>query len=442
MVKELRGYMVLLWAETISGLGSNLTTFALAYWAWRQFGSPGAIAGVTIAFSLPMIIAAPIAGLFVDRLNRKAILIVTNTLLVSLMVVLAYLMSTGHLQIWHIVVSALLHALCSSFRTPTLMASMAMMVERDRLHRVNGLVQALNAVGLISGPLLGGILIGFMNLAGLLIIDACTFLVAVFGAIVVAIPDPSHDTDLSDKKRDLFQEIWAGAQFLSQRPSLLALVASSTVFNIFGSFLVVLLLPMSSSIWQHQPEAATIASVFRHFGGTSNALDAQISSIMNTLLFIGIFVGGLIMANWTGLRKRVWNILVGVIIAGVSQSLVSTHSVWVAGGALCMCGLIGPLCNTTSQTIYLSKTPPGLQGRVLSLIELLGRITYPLGLMLVSLLSHYYSPGMMLLGSGMAGLISMLLFFFCSPMRYVDARVADYVDYRDVINAKEAIERK
>ncbi|CAI8732946.1 MFS transporter [Bacillus sp. IT-79MI2] len=428
MLKGLKGYIVLMITEKFSNLGSSLTTFVLAYWAWTTFGEPGAIAKVTISFFLPMVIAQSIAGVFVDRLNRKMILISTNTLLVCLMLLLAFLMKSGGLLTWHIYLVAIIHAICTAFRNPTLIATMGMMVDRSKLAKVSGLNQSLNAAAFIGGPLIGGILIGFVGGAGLLVIDACTFLVSVIGAIVVAIPNPTSKISEKNNKLNLFREVWGGAQFIKKNPSLLALIASSTVFSLFGSFLVVLLLPMSSLFWEKQPGASFIADVLGNLGSTASSFDAQVSGAMNAILFLGVCVGGIIMASWNGFKNRVLSIMIGLVVAGASQAMVSNENLLIAGFALFVCGLMGPLYNATCEVIYLNKTPPELQGRVFSLITLLGQITYPLGLTLVGLLGKYYQPNILLLWSGIASVVAVILFFMISSLRYVDQVIPDHKD--------------
>lgn len=425
MLTGLRGYLVLMLTEMVSAIGSSLTTFVLAYWAWKTFDRPGAIAEVTISFFLPMIITAPLAGIFVDRLNRKLILIVTNSILVGLLLLLAYLMSTGDLQPWHVYSTAIIHACCTAFRNPTLQATMGLMVDRSQLTRINGLTQSLNATAFICGPLIGGLLIGFLGGEGLLVLDAGTFLVSVIGALLVAIPNAPKKPD-GTKRPNLFQEVMIGARFLTQHKSLVALVASSTVFSLFGSFLVVLLLPMSSSVWTQLPEAAWIADVLGSIGSTDNSFDAQVSGAMNTLLFLGVFLGGLLMASWGGFQNRIANVMVGLLLAGAFQAVVATPNLWIAGLAMFICGLAGPLYNATAQSIYLSKTPPEIQGRVFALIGLIGQITYPLGLTLVGWLGDFLTPAEMLRYSGLAAVASCTLFFLFSSLRHVDRLVPNH----------------
>ncbi|MBE1556837.1 MFS transporter [Sporosarcina limicola] len=428
MLKGLKGYLFLMITEKFSNIGSSLTTFVLAYWAWTTYGEPGAIAKVTIAFFLPMIIAQPIAGVFVDRLNRKRILILTNALLVFLMLLLALLMKNGDLQMWHIYSVAIIHAFCTAFRNPTLISTMGMMIDRSNIARVSGLNQSLNAAAFISGPLIGGILIGFIGGEGLLIVDACTFLVSVIGAIFVAIPNPTRDKSENIKNFNFLDEIMVGVKFIKKHPSLLALIASSTVFGLFGSFLVVLLLPMSSSVWQSQPGASLIADILESLGSTESSFDAQVAGAMNGILFLGVFVGGIIMASWKGFKNRIWSIMIGLILAGSFQAMVSNENLIIASISLFVCGLVGPLYNATCEAIYLSKTPPDIQGRVFSLLTLLGQITYPMGLIIVGLLGSKYQPSILLLGSGIASVVAVILFFIFSSLRYVDKVIPNYED--------------
>ncbi|WP_167518746.1 MFS transporter [Paenibacillus brasilensis] len=383
-----------------------------------------------------MIVLSPLAGVLIDRWNRKAVFVVTNMILVLILLLLTALMASDQLQLWHIYVTAFFHSCCTTFRNPTLNATLGMMVDKEKMARVNGLTQSLNATAFICGPLIGAILMGLHGSATLLLINAATFLISAVGALVVAIPSPPR----SGIKLNVYKEIKTGAQFLWQKPTLVSLIASSTVFNLFGSFLVVLLIPMSSTVWKYNPDASVLLRMFEIVGRSSgNLLDAQISGTMQAVLFLGSISGGLLIASWGGFKERIWNVVVALLLAIVFEACVSVSNIWIAAVSLFLTGLAGPLCNATAQAIYLSKTLPELQGRVLSLISLLAQLTYPVGLYIVSVLSDFLNPSQLLFGAGSLSFVCCTLFFIFSKVRYVDQEVPNH----DVDNvSKQATEQR
>ncbi|HEY0733501.1 MAG TPA: MFS transporter, partial [Herpetosiphonaceae bacterium] len=127
MLRGVRGYLVLLVGESISMLGSAVGWFALGWWAWKTYGSPAALASVQVAFFLPMMIIAPLAGAYVDRWERKRVLVLSNIGLGLLQLATATLMLTGQLQIWMIYFLASGSSICAAFQHPALEASTRLM---------------------------------------------------------------------------------------------------------------------------------------------------------------------------------------------------------------------------------------------------------------------------------------------------------------------------
>jgi MFS transporter, DHA3 family, macrolide efflux protein len=382
MLRGVRGYLVLLAGESISMLGSSVGWFALAWWAWKTYGSPAALASVQVAFTLPMMLVAPLAGAYVDRWERKRVLIFSNIGLAVLQVFTASLMLSGNLQLWMIYVISFFSAVCAAFQHPALEASTRLMVPEHQLGRANGLTQSAEAFTFLAGPLVGGFLVAFLPIGELLLLDAFSFSAAVLAALIVAIPQPPgwrRQTTKSEPQPSIWHGVRNGFGFIRNRPGLLALLTMFTTWNFLGAFVFVLLAPMATRYWQYDSLAQPIANLMIWLGAEPNQLDAQILGFMNFFFSGGMLVGGLLMTAWGGFRRRVLGVLLGMFVGGLAQAAVGMPMLGIAALGLLVSGLMMPIANASSQAIWMSKTPPEVQGSVFAARRTIAQITAPLG---------------------------------------------------------------
>src|ERR1043166_7944801 len=97
--------------QAFSLFGSALVQFALIWWLTQKSGSATVLAIATLVGMLPQIIVGPFAGALVDRWNRRFIMIVADGTIALFSLLLAYLFSSGHVQIWHVYAVMLVRAL-------------------------------------------------------------------------------------------------------------------------------------------------------------------------------------------------------------------------------------------------------------------------------------------------------------------------------------------
>jgi MFS family permease len=113
----MRACAVVWLGQVFSLLGTAMTQFALTIWAYQETGSATILVVMTTSFSLPFMLVSPIAGAMVDRYNRKLMMMVSDLGAVTATVGILILHSTGHLQIWHLYVAAMINGL-NTFQWP------------------------------------------------------------------------------------------------------------------------------------------------------------------------------------------------------------------------------------------------------------------------------------------------------------------------------------
>jgi DHA3 family macrolide efflux protein-like MFS transporter len=123
--------------QALSLLGSRVAQFAIVWWLTEMTGSATVLATASMVAFIPEVFLAPIAGTYVDRWNRRVVMIVADSIIALASLWLAVMFWMGAAQIWHIYVLMLIRSIGGSFHWPAMQASTSLMVPKDRLFRVS-----------------------------------------------------------------------------------------------------------------------------------------------------------------------------------------------------------------------------------------------------------------------------------------------------------------
>lgn len=372
-----QAFLVMWVGQIVSLTGTAMTRFAIIIWAYKLTGSSTTLAFISFFSFVPILLFSPIAGALVDRFPRKILLILSDLGAGLVNAGLLFLLLTGNLEIWHLYPAGFVAGAFESFQFPALSASVTMMVDKTQYARTSAMLGIANSASAIAAPILAGILLTYIDLAGILYIDIATFLIAVSTLLIIYIPQPLKSDKGKSEKNGLANEIIYGVQYIWQRPSLMGLQIVFTLFNLAFSISVVLLAPMILSI-------------------TNN--DELVLGSVQMSLGIGGLIGGFIMTAWGGPKRKVNGILFGMIAIGsIGQIVVglgNSVTIWILGSFLTM--FFGALVKSSSQAIWQIKVPPGLQGRIFSVRRVFGQLTIPLGILLAGFLAdQVFEPALM-----------------------------------------------
>lgn len=163
----------LLWvSKIVSEMGIRMYAVALVWWALEVTGS-GLKLGIILAISgVPIIIFGPLAGVWVDRLNRKPIIVsmdIVRGIVITIFAVLAFI---HQLLIWHIYIGVFINAVATSFFTPSVNATIPNIVDRNSLTRANSLFQITTSAIYVLGPAVGGIFVASFGIPAVFLNNA------------------------------------------------------------------------------------------------------------------------------------------------------------------------------------------------------------------------------------------------------------------------------
>lgn len=155
-------FTIVWFGQVISLVGTSMTGFALPLWAYRTTGLATALSMVAFFSFAPVIVMSPIAGVLVDRWNRKWTMALSDLASALGMLAVLLLFISGHLQLWHLYVTGAFTAVFQSFQS----AAISMMVPKAQYQRASGMIaMAENGSG-VAAPILPALSSGRWGLNG------------------------------------------------------------------------------------------------------------------------------------------------------------------------------------------------------------------------------------------------------------------------------------
>ncbi|MDP2990717.1 MAG: MFS transporter [Kiritimatiellota bacterium] len=335
-----------------------MSGFGLSIWLFQQTRSATMMGLGFVSFILPFLLLSPIAGVMVDRYNRKLMMMVSDLAAVTATAGILVLQATGNLQFWHLFVANVLYGLGNTFQWPAYSAAISTMVKKEQYGRANGLMSLMEAGPGVLAPILAGALLPIIGLTGILLIDVITFFIAIGALLIVHVPQPEKTVEGQKEKGSIWREAAYGFTYIFKRPSLLGLQMIFFSGNLFSGIAWTVFTPMI--LLRTNDNSIILGSV-------------------NSAAAIGGVAGGLIMSAWGGFKKRTHGVLAGWIATGIFSALFGFGTglaFWIP--FIIAQALVGPLINTSNQSIWQAKVAPDIQGRVFSARRLIAWFTQPI----------------------------------------------------------------
>ncbi len=347
--------------QQFSLIGSTVLQFALVWWLTQLTGSATVLATATMMWVLPQVILGPLVGAYVDRLNRRVVMIVADSLIALVALWLAYLFWADAIQIWHVYAALLARAIGGLFHWSAMQASTSLMVPDEHLTRVAGLNQTMHGALNVIGPPLGALLLAVLPFENIMLMDVGTAAFAILPLFFVAIPQPERVSTKSEKP-SVWSDMREGLRYVWGWPGLLAILIMATIIN----FVV-------SPAFSLMPLLVT-----EHFKGDALQLGWLESSWGG-----GLVLGGLLLSVWGGFRRRVYTSLVGLVIQGLGIVLVGlapANAFWLAVSGMFVAGSMNALVNGPLFAVLQAIVAPEMQGRVFTVVGSLCSAMMPLSL--------------------------------------------------------------
>lgn len=388
-------------AQAVSLVGSNLAQFAITWWMTKATGSATVLATATLVATLPGVILGPLAGVLVDRWNRRWIIIVADGVGALGAAVLMVLFWMGAIQLWHVYVITFVRALAGTFHFAAEQASLSLMVPQEQLARVAGLNQMIQGVNMVVAPPLGALLLELLALHGMMAIDVVTAVIAIGLVFIIAIPQPPTSTP-AHERLSILADLRTGLRYIWHWPGLFLGLCLSSLLNF-------LLNPAFSLL----PILVT-----NHFHG-----EALQFATLNTTLGLGFIVGGVLLGVWGGFKRRIYTAVTGIAGMSIGTLLIAlapSDGYWMAVVGIAIFGLLNPIANGPFMAIMQAVVAPEMQGRFFTVLNTMSQGMAPLGLLLAGPVADAFGVQIWFLIGSIGLLVISGIFFFTPALRNLE----------------------
>ncbi len=394
--------------QTISNLGSSVTLFALPLLVFKLTGSPLNL-GVTMATSfVPYLLFGLVIGAWVDRLDRRRLMIATDVARALLIAMIPVLADAGALSVgWIYAVAFLQSTLTIAFDAAEFAAIPSLVSSKDDLVTANGRIQASYSAAQVAGPLLAGLLIAVVSVQQVFWVDALSFLLSAASLALVR-RRFNVERDGEAEPRRIFKDVADGLRYVLGHPVLRSISAMMAIVNLISSTVFAQLV-----LFAKDRLAATDTEVGLLYSAGSIGvvvLSLAAGRLRRRLPFSRVALGALVLD--------------GALILALSM----TRRYWLALPFWALSSGFGILFNINTGSLRQQIVPNEMLGRVISIAGVLAWSAIPLG----TLVGGYVieRTGDVALVYGVIGglVIAVALLFSMSPVghaeRYLDAPAA------------------
>jgi MFS family permease len=332
----------LLWGgQAVSQIGTQMQVVATAWLLWELTHSALALGLVGLFRFVPLMLFALFGGVIADAFDRRALLLITQTILMSLSVVLGFATGAGVVAPWLIYAFVTAASVANAFDNPARSALVPNLVPREHLTNALSLSNINFQLGTIVGPALAGLLLALFHSASVVYwFDALSYFAVLAALLLIRTRLPAMSA-----RQVNFGAALDGLRFVRRSP----IMASTMSLDFFATFLGVspLLLPIFADKVLH--------------------VNADGLGLLFAAEAVGAVITSVIMSFVRHVERQGRVVLISIAIyglAGVVVGLSTTY--WLTWAALAVIGAADTVSMVMRQTIRQLVTPDELRGRMTS----------------------------------------------------------------------------
>ncbi|MBM7579201.1 MFS transporter [Jeotgalibacillus terrae] len=401
--------------EFIGTIGAQIYLFGISFFVLTLTGSASSFALTILCSMVPRIILAPIAGHVLDRLPRKQVVIVSHALMTVMMLsVFFYTMFFG-LNLPVIYITAALLAAFSTFAGLGLTASISNFVDEARIQRAISLTQSSTSLAAILGPVLGGLMYGFLSIEAFFLIHALAYATALICEINIdfSLYKRQSTDDPGQKDEPLIASLKAGASYVKEHRVLLPIMLVALWVNFFFMGSVVGLPYITIEV----------------LGATSDQF-----GLIEAMFGVGTLVLSIYISTRKDFKKPIRTMRFGMLSIGLLFAMLALPLIIPMGspGFIIFYMILGfafggtmMIINTPILVLMQKTTPEHYRGRVFGLLEMVASGISPIGLVLFGFLYDVASPSLIILIT--AVLLAAVTVIGLRPSKVDDEVAADEI---------------
>ena len=374
----LKDFYILWSTQSLSQLGSAMTSFALTLWLYEKTGSALSTAALTICTYAPYVLMSIFAGAISDKYDKKKTMLVCDALAAATTVLVFILYKTDGLAVWHLYAVNAFSGLMNTVQQPASEVANTLVVPREHYQKISAYQSLSRSVIAIGNPLLAAALYGLAGLDVVIGVDMATFAVAFLALLLfIRLPEVKNASGKEEKVLKLAKE---GLQFLKEHRLVLDVILFMSGVNLiasaFDAVLPALVIPRRGS---------AVLGVVTSCSGIAMVLGSLFATVMRKP------------------RDRVRVIYLTMLFSLGTENFLLAFSrspvLWCIGQVIGW--VLVPVMGANQNVIMRNSIPVELQGRVYACRNTLQFFTIPIGLALGGfMVDQICEPFMSAYGSG------------------------------------------
>lgn len=389
-MKRNKDFLILYVGQAFSQLTSSVLQMAIVWYLISQSSSAVIVALSGIMAFLPQALLGMFVGVYIDRHNRKKIMIYSDLLIAMASLVLVIAGQMGHLSITLIMVVLALRSIGTAFHQPSLGAVTPLIVGKDELVKYNGYAQTLQSISLLISPALAAVLFAVWKLEYIVFLDVIGAVIAVLCILLIKIPN--HKVDQTEEEGTYVSELKDGFKVLKQE-KLLGFMLTGALFSVVYMPIFVLY-PLITLDYFNKTEWA--------------------AGFVEIIFAVGMLIGAICLGKWAANFNKIKAVGIATFVMGcclVVSGLLSVE--WFMGFVICsfVLGFATPFYDGLRNTVFQERIADEYLGRVMALLTTVMVIGTPVGIAISGFVTDWMGVNLYFSVSGI-GLIMIAGIYF------------------------------
>ena len=396
-----KNFYLFLIGQLLTGVTSMIVQYAIIWYLTLETGEESVLAIATLVGMLPMAILSPFVGPFIDRMNKKFLLIFYDAIVAVIALGLfIYGINNDVYPLWMVFVTIGIRAVAQTAQMPTVQSIMPTMVPEAEITRVNGQFGIIQSLIFIVSPGIGAFMVAALPIHWVILLDVIGFILGAGMLLLVKIPEVASQGEKISVVKDALE----GFNILRENKPMWKM-------TLIGALFMLLFMPAMSLY----PLVTT-----KYFGGTI-VHAGWVEVLFAAAMLIGSFAVGIFGKT----KDRMpWIIaaylIVGLSIGGSGFLPGNMNGFWVFLVLNVFAGIVGQIYTTMNMAITQQSFEAQYLGRVMGIVSALMSIAGPVGLIFAAPVAESIGVQNMLVIAGFGGILAACLLYFTPSVRNYD----------------------
>ena len=383
-----RNFRLFFAGQTVSLVGTWMQQTALAWLIYDMTGSKFLLGSVAAVGALPVFFLSIFGGVIADRFNKRDVIVLTQTISMIIVAVLAVLVWFKLFQIWHIFVISLFLGITLAVDMPARQAFLVEITGRESLMNAIALNSSIVNLARVIGPALAGVIMVQYGVSWCFILNALSF----FAVIVALLNIKTPPLEIEQRTESVWEYTVSGIRYVKSNTMIYYLMILMALMGVFGWSYAILLPAFAKDVFSQGESGYSLLMSANGFGA---------------------FVGALFVAYLGNSKKKQLVMNIGIYFLSLMIFLLSICKIfWLSLVLISGAGMGLIVYFSSSTTLIQSNIEDSMRGRVMGIWALLFGGMMPVGNLYAGVVSqHFGVPFTMFLSSVICPVFTFILAF-------------------------------